>query len=100
MLTNTLDDPRLYAYVRRDDESSLISVYETADPGLSSRRKRKRETLPTAEETAELQDLKERLNSVKLKSWPYVGLRWYLHATDADVVDVVYHETQPYSCEA
>ncbi|KAI0066140.1 hypothetical protein BV25DRAFT_1905765 [Artomyces pyxidatus] len=70
-LTGILNDPRLYAHARLIHDTSVNDIHEGADRNAPNKRKRKREVIPSpSEDVAELSAFKEKLEGLRLESWP------------------------------
>ena len=70
-LEDVLNDPRLAAHVLKNHELTVNAIHESAD--TSGKRKRRRMNLPEpALEHPEVTALQRKLDSVKLKSWPFL----------------------------
>lgn len=70
-LEDVLNNPRLAAHVLKNHELTVNAIHESAD--ASGKRKRRRMNLPEpALEHPEVTALQQKLDAVKLKSWPYL----------------------------
>ena len=70
-LEGVLNNPRLAAHVLKNHELTVNAIHESAD--ASGKRKRRRMNLPEpAFEHPEVTALQQKLDTVKLKSWPYL----------------------------